>query len=142
MRPRLERRALQALVLVGATLPVTAGGAGFVLGPAAFGAMGFDTGSLEIAAGSADLASHVAYLSGVLLGVGLGFWSCVPGIERRGARIRLLALIVVAGGIARLAALGLHGVPGLPHLLAFLMEFGVTPAIAVWQRRIARRAVS
>jgi hypothetical protein len=69
-----ERRALQALLAVGAILPVTAGGAGIALGPGAFGAD----------AASADLASHGAYLSGLLLAIGLAFWSCVPRIERRG----------------------------------------------------------
>ena len=45
--------------------------------------------------------THLGYLSGLLLGIGLGFWSLVPGIERQGRAFSLLAAIVVVGGLAR-----------------------------------------
>ena len=131
MSPGVERRALQAVILVAGLVPVGAGLSGVLIGPPAFGG-----------SGNADMASHLAYLSGLLLAIGLAFWACVPTIERRRTVVSLLAAIVVVGGLARLASLGLAGAPDAPHLLALIMELGVTPAIALWQRRMARLAGS
>jgi len=55
--------------------------------------------------------SHFRYLSGLLLGIGLGFWSTIPRIEANGDRFRLLSFIVVAGGLARFTSLALIGLP-------------------------------
>ena len=48
-------------------------------------------------------ATHAAYLSGLLLGIGLGFWSLIPRIETEGRIFTLLTGIVMLGGLARLA---------------------------------------
>jgi hypothetical protein len=125
--PPVERRALQALILLAGCVPVFGGGAGALLGVRAFG---------PSAGGSED--SHIRYLSGLLLGVGLVFWACVPAIERRGEIVRTLTLIVLVGGLARLAAVFLAGDPGAMRWALF-MELGVTPLIALWQARVARQ---
>ncbi len=126
---RKPKRLLQIAVAVGGIVPVSAGLAGAVLG-------------LDMLAGSnmADisLASHFQYLSGILLGIGLGFWSCIISIERKSARFMLLVGLVVAGGLARLWSLVHLGAPGVPMLLALVMELGVTPALGIWQWRVAR----
>jgi Domain of unknown function (DUF4345) len=126
-----ERAWLQATVAVLSLVPITAGAAG-LLGP------GFAGGP----AGVPDLASHFAYLSGLLLGLGLGFLALVPGIERQGLLFRSAAGVVVLGGLARLSAVALAGPPSLPHRPALVMELGVVPAIAAWQARIARRCAA
>jgi hypothetical protein len=126
-----ERRALQIVVAIGSLIPIGAGLAGVLLGPAMIDAAG-----LPIAADS-----HYRYLSGLLLGIGIGFVTTIPSIERRTARVRLLAAIVVIGGLGRLLSLLLHGVPDAPMLAALVMELVVTPALALWQARVARRAV-
>lgn len=114
---------LQAAVLIAGCVPVAAGLAGALGGIAVFGT---------------SSASHVRYLSGLLLGIGLTFWAFVPTIERRGAVFRALALIVVVGGLARLG-----GVieTGLSAKIAFplAMELGVTPLLALWRERVERR---
>ena len=77
-----ERMGLQATIAACSLVPITAGAAGLLLGPRFVG------GPADLP----DLASHFAYLSGLLLGLGLGFLATVPGIERRGllsARARL-----------------------------------------------------
>lgn len=129
-----ERNAFRLTVALAGLVPVGAGAAG-----ALFGA--------DVFAGAADpalpidlsLDSHVRYLSGLLLGIGLGFWTTLRTPEAYGGRYRLLGAIVALGGLAR--ALGLiDGTPDLAMRLALVMELGVTPAICLWQARLTRRA--
>lgn len=124
-----ERRLLQAVIAVGAVVPVGGGFLGMVEGAAMYGE----------AAHLPALDSHVRYLSGLLVGIGLLFWSAVPAIERRGRLVRSLAFVVVIGGLARAAAALRAGVPDAATALALAMELGVTPLIALWQWRLAGR---
>ena len=132
MRYETERRLLQAAVLLAGTVPVSAGAAGVL-----FGAALFTNGST-----GADLDSHVRYLSGLLLAIGLVFWSRIPTIERRPCLFRLLAGIVVVGGLGRLVGVLLARSPSLSIFAALAMELVVTPLLCVWQARIAARAAS
>ncbi len=82
--------------------------------------------------------THLAYLSGLLLGIGLCFWSLIPAIERQGRSFSLLTAVVVVGGLARaLLALRL-GTHPLSVVLPLAMELGVTPLLWIWQRRVGR----
>lgn len=84
-----------------------------------------------------DLDSHFRYLSGLLLGIGLAYWSLIPRIETSGAAFRLLTLLVIVGGLSRVAGLFLGGEPGLPMQLALMMELVVTPLLYLWQTKVA-----
>jgi hypothetical protein len=126
----VEKRALQIVVGIGCLVPIVAGAAGIVQGPAM---LGIDGSTL-------DLDSHFRYLSGLLLGIGFGFASAVPRIETHGRRFRLLAGIVVVGGLGRLASLLTIGTASRGMLAALAMELAVTPLLAIWQWRIERRA--
>jgi hypothetical protein len=88
---------------------------------------------------SVSAESHFRYLSGLLLAIGLCFWSAIPGIEAKTGRFRFLTLLVVLGGIGRLVGLILTGVPSIFMLASLLMELGVTPVLCLWQTRIANR---
>ena len=123
-----ERKRLQQAVALAAVLPVAVGLYGALFGQALTG----DTVSI-----SAE--SHFRFLSGLLLGVGLLFWSTVPGIELHTGRFRLLTLLVVIGGLARLVAFALTGLPSLFMLAGLVVELVVTPALCLWQTRIANR---
>lgn len=125
-----ERRFLQIVVALACVVPICAGAAGVVFGPA----------MLDIAGLPTDADSHYRYLSGLLLGIGLAFASAIPRIEAHTARFRVLAAIVVVGGLGRLLSLIVHGAPGKPMLFALAMELLVTPALAVWQARVAAQA--
>jgi hypothetical protein len=123
-----ERRALQIAVAIASLVPISAGAAGVLLGPA----------MVEIATPAAA-DSHFRYLSGLLLGIGLAFVTTIPRIEAHTARVRVLAAIVVVGGLARLFSFLVRGYPDKPMALALVMELVVTPALALWQGRIARQ---
>jgi len=128
--PAFERRLLQIVIGVLGLVPVGAGAGGVLLGLDFFA---------DLTAASADGPSHFRYLSGIFLGVGLAFWSTIPAIEHQGARFRLLAALVVLGGLARLASLGLDGVPSLPHRIGLSLELLAVPLLAWWQAGMARR---
>jgi hypothetical protein len=124
-----ERRLLQAAVALGCLVPLLAGAVGMIEGPGFLKGVGDSSPT--------DLDSHFRYLSGLLLAIGIAFASCIPGIERKTSRIRLLALIVFVGGLGRLYALARTGVPGMGHVFGLAMELGTVPLLALWQARVA-----
>lgn len=130
-RRRNEAMALRIAVAIGGIVPVAAGGAGVVAG---LGMLGMPPSA------SVTLDSHYRYLSGLLLGIGLAFWSTIPRIESQGRRFRLLTLLVAIGGLSRLYALLTTGVPALPMLFGLAMELLVTPALCLWQARVAAQS--
>ncbi|WP_375460092.1 DUF4345 domain-containing protein [uncultured Enterovirga sp.] len=126
-RTERERRILQRVMAVGAIVPVSAGLYGILFAAGLTGDRLGGTGE-----------SHYRYLSGLLLGIGLLFWSAIPRIEDRTGRVQILTLIVVTGGLGRLVGVLLTGVPALSMIGALLMELLVTPVICLWQMRVAR----
>lgn len=126
----IEKRVFQEVVAVGSLAPIGAGAAGILYGPALVGAQGSTLG---------DLDSHFRYLSGLLLAIGLGYASTVPAIETRGKDFGLLTTLVVLGGVGRPASIASVGPPSPVMAGALVMELLVTPALAAWQWRLARR---
>lgn len=125
------RSGLQLAVAVAGLVPAGAGLAGLVLGPAMVG------GAAVTAATSLD--SHFRYLSGLLLGIGLVFWSLIPDISRQTRTFRVLTFVVFVGGLGRLVALLETGWPEPPMLFGLAMELVVTPLLCLWQSAIAVR---
>jgi hypothetical protein len=126
-----QKRALQSCVAVLAAIPLGIGAAGVATGTNYLGAEG----------PTIDLDSHFRYLSGIFMALGVVFYSCVPAIEHKTARFGLAAALVFVGGIGRLVALLAMGAPTWPHLIGLGLELGVVPALAIWQRRVARRFI-
>jgi hypothetical protein len=125
----IEKRALQVVVAIACLLPFIVGGQGVLQGPAPFGHL------TEL---PRDLDSHFRYISGIFFATGLGFASCIPNIEAKGARFRLLGLLIFVGGLARAVSLIAVGVPSTGHVLGLGMETIVVPLLMLWQWRIAR----
>jgi hypothetical protein len=123
------KRALQAAVALLALVPVGAGLAGVIAGPAMV--VGVDTAPIS-------LDSHFRYLSGLLLAIGLGFWSTIPAIESKTARFRLLTALVVIGGLGRLVSAIQLGWPDDSMRFGLVMELVVTPLLACWQGWVAQ----
>jgi hypothetical protein len=123
-----ERKLLQQTVAIAATIPVAAGLYGVLFGQALTGD-----------AVSISAESHFRFLSGLLLGIGLCYWSTLPSIEIRTGRFRLLTVLVVIGGLSRLIGLTLTGLPSLFMIGGLIMELGVAPVLCIWQTRVANR---
>lgn len=126
----IEKRLFQTVVPAACLLPLTVGGAGILHGPAPFGHL------TEV---PRDLDSHFRYISGIFFATGLGFLSCIPYVERKGARFRLLGALIVVGGLARGVSVLAVGAPSTGHLLGLAMETLVVPMLMLWQARLARR---
>jgi len=128
---RDERRLLQGVVAIACLVPLSIGGISVVLGPRWLG---------PAPVVPTDLDSQFRYVSGIFLGLGIAFVTCIPGIERKRARFRLLGLLVVAGGLARLGSWAMVGAPSAGHRLGLMMELVVVPLLMLWQARVARHA--
>ena len=129
MNRHFQRRLLQAAVAAACIVPLLTGTLSLVEGPAFI--RGVER-PLPI-----DLDSHYRYLSGLLLGLGLAFASCIPRIERRTALFQALGFIVIVGALGRLLSLLVMGAPGTGHLYGLVMELVVVPLLMMWQRRLA-----
>jgi hypothetical protein len=130
LRPAVERRCLQAAMVLTLLLPLGAALDGVVGGP------GFLGRPPRV---PADLDSHFRYLSGLFLGMLLLFAGCIPAVERRGPVLRMLGFMVVLGGLARAASWAMVGAPSLGHRVGLGIELVLLPLLLVWQARVARR---
>lgn len=126
MSRAIEKRMLQLTVAMACIVPVSGGAWGVLQGAGMLGH-----------GGDVTLDSHVRYLSGLLLGIGLAFLSLIPNIEKRGQSAAILSAIVVAGGLGRLYGVLADGWPAPTMAGALAMELGVVPLLYLWQRRIA-----
>jgi len=121
---------LQIVVAIACLVPLLTGGQSILHGPGFLG---------HPPVVPVDLDSHFRYISGIFFAVGVAFASCVPGIERKGPRFRLLGALVIVGGLSRVVSLVAVGAPSRGHLFAFAMELGVVPLLLLWQAALARR---
>jgi len=128
---RAERRLLQVVIAATCTVSLSASVTSILEGPGWL----MDDGYV-----STDLDSHFRYLSGLLLAIAIGFLSCMRGIESKGPRMRMLALIVVVGGLSRAYSAGIVGMPSLGHLGGLTIELVIVPLVTGWQWSFARRA--
>lgn len=82
-----------------------------------------------------EATSHARYLSGLLLGIGLGLAWAAFDLPRRAWLFDAFVPLVILGGLARLLGLLADGPPPWPHLPALGMELLVTPLLWAAVRR-------
>jgi hypothetical protein len=122
----MQRRLLQTAIALTGLSAVGFGLAGVLMG----------TGFTD-RAGDVTMDSYVRFLKGMLVAIGLIYWSAIPHIEQHGERIAVVTFILVLGAIPRLLAVIGHGVPTLGILLSLFGELVVVPLIWLWQRHVA-----
>jgi Domain of unknown function (DUF4345) len=125
----MERKLLQIAVAFAGLIGVGFGLAGVVFGTALVDI--FDDGAID---------SSVRFFKGMLLAVGLIYWSCIPDIERRGERISLVTFILVCGAASRLMAVIGHGVATMGILISLIAGLVLVPLLWLWQRHVAQAA--
>jgi hypothetical protein len=125
----MERKLLQiAFAFAGLAL------VGFGLAGVFFGANFMDL------TGNVIMDSYIRFLKGMLVAIGLIYWSSIPDIERHGERISLVTFILVLGAVPRLMAVIGHGVPTIGILVGLGGELIAAPLLWLWQRHVARVA--
>jgi hypothetical protein len=122
----MERKLLQTAVAIAGFSGVFLGLTGVL-----FGTLHADL------SGDVVLDSYVRFGKGVLLAIGLLYWSCIPRIERSGDRIALLTFILVVGSLSRLLAVAGHGVPTLGIIANLIAGLVLVPLLWLWQRHVA-----
>jgi hypothetical protein len=124
-----ERLVFTIIVALLALVPVSAGLAGVVLGP----------DFLRVQPPfPADLGSHLRFLSGIFLAFGISWWLCLWDLDRSASRFRLLGILTICGGLARLLSLFVDGVPSTGHLLGLCLELIGVPLLLLWHRRLIK----
>jgi Domain of unknown function (DUF4345) len=122
----MERKLLQLAVAVAGLIGVVLGLTGVL-----FGTLYADL------SGDVVLDSYVRFGKGVLLAIGLIYWSSIPRIERHGDRIALITLILVSGSLSRLLSLAGHGVPTVGIISNLVAGLVFVPLVWLWQRHVA-----
>jgi hypothetical protein len=125
----MERKLLQVAFAVAGLVLV-----GFGLAGVVFGANFTDL------SGNVVMDSYLRFLKGMLLAIGLVYWSSVPDIERHGERISLVTFILMLGAVPRLMAVIAHGVPTIGILIGLAGELIFAPLLWLWQGHVARVA--
>jgi hypothetical protein len=123
----MEKRLLQIAIALAGLTAVAAGMVGGLHGTLMLGDWG-----------DVNLDSQFRALSGLLLGLGVAYWSTIANVERQEARLGLVTLIVVTGGFFRAMGLLAGGSPELAMRGALVLELVAAPLLYLWQRRIAR----
>jgi Flp pilus assembly protein TadB len=113
--------------------------AGLVLVGFGFAGVFFGANFLDLS-GNVVMDSYIRFLKGMLLAIGLIYWSSIPDIERHGERMSLVTFILVLGAVPRLMAVIAHGVPTIGIMISLIGELIVAPLLWLWQRRVARAA--
>jgi MFS family permease len=129
-----DKKQLQRVVVVCSFIPILVGLDGVLLGARMLGGT-FGSGV------SLGVDNQFRYLSGVFLAIGISYLSSVRKIEQHGERLRLLAALVVAGGIARLVGVTITGLHSIFTILIIAAELVIAPCLCLWQSRVARRVL-
>ncbi|MGY2127718.1 DUF4345 domain-containing protein [Blastococcus sp. SYSU DS0617] len=125
------RRGLQITLGALAAIPLASGLAGALVGPASLPGGG---------AAAPDVESEYRYTHAIYAAAAPLIWSALPRIEQRGALVRGVSGALFAGGAARLLAWRRTGRPSPALVGATALELLGTPALVVWQHRVATRA--
>jgi hypothetical protein len=126
----MERKLLQLAVAVAGLTGVSLGLTGVLFG----------TQHADLS-GDVVLDSYVRFAKGVLLAIGLIYWSCVAQIERRSDRIALVTFVLVLGTLSRLLSVVGHGVPTVGIMSNLIVGLIFVPLLWLWQRHVARVAL-
>lgn len=128
-QPTGSRHALQILLGVLAAVPLASGLYGMLAGAAAW-----PFAQDEV---TATLDGEFRFTNAFWFAAGLVVFWAIPRVERRTGVLRAALGTVFLGGLARLLAIAVHGVPHPVFLGALFIELVGAPVLLVWQARVA-----
>ncbi len=121
------RKALQVLLAAGGVTAIFISLLHIVLGPACI------PGSVPV---NATMDSEDRFYATLFTAYGAALLWCVKGIERKGAYIKLLALIFFVGGLARLVSIVAVGLPNRFFVAMTVLELGLPVVIVFLNSRL------
>jgi hypothetical protein len=127
----MNRRGLQVVLGILATVAVASGLAGMLAGPSALPGAGPVDATVD---SGFRFANAFWFAAGVLA------WWAVPRVESVTTVLRLTLGVVILGGVARLLAGLASGWPHPVYLGALAVELVVVPLVLWWQTAVARTA--
>lgn len=125
----MERRLLQISLGIIGLVAITFGLTGVLFGT-----------SLSGVRLGVTMEGYVRFIKGVLIAVGLIYWSAIPQIEKRSERISTVTFILMFGAAARLMAVIGHGFPTVGLVISLIGELVIVPLIWLWHRHLVRRS--
>lgn len=129
-----ERRLLQRTLGTLAAIPAASGLAGVLFGPRTLPG---DNDQV-----TATLDGEYRFTAVFWLATAPLIWSRLPQVEQDTTTLPLLMATVFVGGIARMLAWRHSGRPHAMFIPVIGLELVGMPAIAVWHRRVVRRAAT
>lgn len=129
-----ERRLLQRTLGTLASIPAASGLAGVLFGPRTL-----PGGENQV---TATLDGEYRFTAVFWLATAPLIWSRLPRLEEDTTTLPLLMATVFAGGIARMLAWRHSGRPHAMFIPAIGLELVGMPAMAMWHRRVMRRAAA
>lgn len=100
----------------------------------------FAIGPQAIIGGTAvnpTMAGEDRFFAGLLLCSGLALVWCARDVQRKRVYINLLAVVFFVGGLGRLLAVLIDGMPHPFYIAMLALELGLPPAMVVVARRVA-----
>lgn len=100
----------------------------------------FAIGPQAIIGGTAvnpTMAGEDRFFAGLLLCSGLALVWCARDVQRKRVYINLLAVVFFVGGLGRLLAVLIDGMPHPFYIAMLALELGLPPVMVVVARRVA-----
>ncbi|CAF3046353.1 unnamed protein product [Rotaria sp. Silwood2] len=129
MATRNQRLSLQIVIGLIAMIPIFVGLNGIFQGPNVL---------LKTNDYSIQVDSHLRYLSGLRVAMGIFLLRNLPTIDRNGDDLCRVSLFVFIGGLGRLWGLITIGFD-FDAIIAALIELFILPIICLWQNQIERK---
>ena len=130
MSPQRSRQLLQGLLVAVGVTPIATGIYAVLTGT---------DGIPGDAAASANIDSELRFFAAFWIAYGVAALRVAAQVERQTLAVRALALVLFAGGIARVVAWIASGRPDALFLVLLALELLIPPLMVSWQSRVARQ---
>jgi hypothetical protein len=122
------RQTFQAVLALFGAIVIAISVAHFAIGPRAV------VGGTAV---NPTMAGEDRFFAGLLLCSGLALAWCARDVQRKGVYINLLAAVFFVGGLGRLLAVLIDGMPHPFYIAMLALELGLPPVMVVVARRVA-----
>jgi hypothetical protein len=127
------RQTFQAFLVLFGVIVIAISVAHFAIGPQAI------IGGTAV---NPTMAGEDRFFAGLLLCSGLALVWCARDVQHKGVHISLLAAVFFVGGLGRLLAVLIDGMPHPFYIAMLVLELGLPPVMVVVARRVAEPVIA